>query len=261
MADAGTTATVKSALRTLDILEFVVAQNRPLAAHEIATALAIPVSSLSYLLSTLADRGYLERAARRYVAGAGLARLRAPGPAHGLVEQVAPIVRGMRMQLNETASFFVPRGYEVETLVSEVGIHALRYTLEPGQRAPLHAFAAGKAILATFGPDELDDYFAGADRPAFTPATIVAEAALRDQIAEIRRTGIARTREEHTSGICGLARIVTIDGLVAGAISTAIPIARFTPEMEAKAIDLLTRAADLLAYRPSPPADGPPPPA
>ena len=47
---------VKSATRTLDIIEYVVAHGRPLVAQEIATALGIPVSSLSYLLATLVER-------------------------------------------------------------------------------------------------------------------------------------------------------------------------------------------------------------
>ena len=53
---------VKSATRTLDIIEYVVAAGRPLVAQEISNALAIPVSSLSYLLSTLVERTYLQRA-------------------------------------------------------------------------------------------------------------------------------------------------------------------------------------------------------
>ena len=70
---------VKSATRTLDIIEYVVAHPRPLVAQEIATALGIPVSSLSYLLATLVERNYLVREGRRYSPGPGdvkLCRLR-----------------------------------------------------------------------------------------------------------------------------------------------------------------------------------------
>ena len=52
-AETGSSASVKSATRTLDIIEYVVSRSRPLIAQEIAAALAIPVSSLSYLLATL----------------------------------------------------------------------------------------------------------------------------------------------------------------------------------------------------------------
>ena len=58
---ASQSSQVKSATRTLDIIEYVAAHSRPLVAQEIAVALGIPVSSLSYLLATLVERGYLAR--------------------------------------------------------------------------------------------------------------------------------------------------------------------------------------------------------
>lgn len=248
MTDTAPSSTVKSAMRTLDILELLVAQGRPLAAHEISTALAIPVSSLSYLLNTLADRGYVERTGRRYGPGEGLVRLQPRESADTVVQLAGPIVKSLKVRLNETAGFFVPKGHEVEAAVSEIGNHALKYTLEVGQHAPMHAFAAGKAILATYDEPTLAEYFAESERAAFTGRTVTQEADLRAELAEIRRTGIGRTREEHTPGIHGIAKVVMSKGRAVGAISVAIPLARFTPEMEATTIDLIERAVDLLEH-------------
>ena len=239
--------TVKSAIRTLDIIEYVVSRGQPLVAQEIAAALLIPVSSLSYLLNTLVERGYLVRTGRRYAPGPGLERLQATAPAFTLADRVAPLVRALRIQLNETASFFVRRGWEVEALATESSDHALRYAVRTGTSAPLHGFSAGKALLAAMGDDELSRYFAETERHAFTATTITGEGPLRDEIARIRATGIARTREEHTPGIVGLGRVATIDGDVVGAFSVAIPVVRCDPEVERRASDLLTRTADLLA--------------
>lgn len=248
MSDTGTTSTVKSAMRTLDILELLVAHGRPLAAHEIATALVIPVSSLSYLLTTLAERGYVDRLGRRYGPGQGLARLQPGRMADTLTQRAGPIVRSLQRRLNETAGFFVPRGHEVEAAVSEIGTHALRYALDVGRRAPMHAFAAGKAILASYSDPELAAYFASSVREAFTPHTLTDEADLRAELDLVRKSGVATTREEHTPGIQGIARAVMADGRAAGAISIAIPLARVTPQMEAETIDLLKRAVDLLEH-------------
>ena len=66
-------------------------------AQEIATALGIPVSSLSYLLSTLVERQYLTRDGRRYSAGPGLARLQANTGSFTLAERAAPLVRTLRV--------------------------------------------------------------------------------------------------------------------------------------------------------------------
>lgn len=246
MSDTGSTSTVKSAMRTLDILELLVSQGRPLAAHEIASALVIPVSSLSYLLTTLAERGYIERVGRRYGPGTGLERLQPRRMADTLVQRAGPIVRSLRVRLNETAGFFTPRGHEVEAAVSEVGTHALRYTLDVGRRAPMHAFAAGKAILASYSEADLAEYFATSEREAFTAHTLTDEQDLRAELMQVRETGIARTREEHTPGIRGIARVVMAEGRPVGAISIAIPLPRATPLMETETIDLLKRAVDLL---------------
>ncbi|QNA86894.1 IclR family transcriptional regulator [Sphingomonas sp. So64.6b] len=233
-------------MRTLDIIEYVVSRGRPLVAQEISGALGIPVSSLSYLLGTLVERGYLARAGRRYATGPGLERLQTHAPAFTLAETVAPLVRTLRIQLNETVSFFVRRGWEVEALVTETSEQALRYAVQTGSHTPLHGFSAGKALLAAMDDAELDLYFAETERVAFTPTTIIAEPAIRAEIAEIRRTGIARTREEHTPGIHGMGRVARIDGEVVGAFSVAIPAVRFNEEIEQRAAHLLERAGDLL---------------
>ena len=97
------------------------------------------------------------------------------------------------------------RDFELEAVASEIGLHALRYSLEVGQRAPRHALAAGKAILAGMGEAQLELYFRTIRREAFTPQTIHDEAKLREVIAEVRRKG-RRTREEYPAGISGIAR-------------------------------------------------------
>jgi IclR family acetate operon transcriptional repressor len=246
MVDAAPPATVKSAIRTLDIIEFVVARGRPLVAQEIAGALAIPVSSLSYLLATLVERGYLAREGRRYTAGPGLERLQAHAPVFTLADTVAPLVRTLRIQLNETTSFFVRRGWEAEALLTETSEHTLRYAIHSGTTVPLHCISAGKALLAAMDDDELTQYFARTERRMFTATTIAGEAALRTELASVRATGIAHTIEEHTPGIHGIGRAVMMGDDVVGAISVAIPIVRFDAAVERRVIDLLTRTTDLL---------------
>jgi IclR family acetate operon transcriptional repressor len=237
---------VKSATRTLDIIEYVVAHGRPLVAQEIAVALGIPVSSLSYLLSTLVERDYLAREGRRYSAGPGLERLQAKGGRPSLAERAAPLVRTIRLQLNETTSFWVRSGWEVEAIVTESSEQALRYSVAAGQRLPLHALAGGKALLAVTPEDELDRYFAETERTRFTPATVISEKALRRELADIRRTGFALTDEEFSLGIRGIGRVVTIDGEIVGSLSVGIPKARFDTEMQRRAMDLLERTSGLL---------------
>lgn len=237
---------VKSAMRTLDVIEYVVANRQGAVAQEIASALAIPVSSLSYLLGTLVERGYLTRAGRRYLPGPGLERLRAPQAAMTLEDRVAPLVRALRSELNETSSFMVRRGWEVESLVTAASDQALRYAVDPGTRRPLHALAAGKILLAWLPAAEQARFFAEAPRQQLTPATRTDEADLRKEFTQICIEGVSVAREEATLGICGVAVPVWSDGQLCGALSVAVPAVRFDPAMEARVRILLQRAASAI---------------
>ncbi len=247
--DAPTTALnsqVKSATRTLDIIEYVVAHGRALVAQEIATALGIPVSSLSYLLATLVERGYLQRDGRRYSAGPGLARLQASGSGFSLADRTAPLVRTLRVQLDETSSFFIRHEWEIEAIVTESSEQALRYSVPQGRRLPMHALASGKALLSAMPDDELDRYFREVERAAFTDSTVIGEAQLRAQIAATRETGFATTDEEYSLGIIGIGRLVSIGGEPMGSLSVAVPKVRFDAALEARVCGLLARTAALL---------------
>lgn len=242
----GQSSQVKSATRTLDIIEYVVAHDRPLVAQEIAVALGIPVSSLSYLLATLVDRHYLVREGRRYSAGPGLERLQAKSGGFSLSERAAPLVRTLRVQLNETSSFFVRSEWDVEATVTESSEQALRYSIETGKRIPMHVMASGKALLAAMSEEELDRYFAESQRERLTPSTVTEEAALRAQLARIRKDGFAMTDEERSLGICGIGRVVTIGGEPVGALSVAVPKVRFDDALRERVCGLLERTSGLL---------------
>ena len=246
MPPSAQSSQVKSATRTLDIIEYVVAHPRPLVAQEIATALGIPVSSLSYLLATLVERNYLVREGRRYSPGPGLDKLQLQGATFSLADRAAPLVRTLRVQLDETTSFFVREGWEMEALVTESSEQALRYAVPTGNRLPMHALASGKALLAALSDEELDRYFAETRRDKFTDATVTDERTLRREIVRIRQTGFAETDEEFSLGIVGIGRVVTIDGEPAGSLSVAIPKVRCSDAVRARVKDLLARTAALL---------------
>ncbi|WP_338468325.1 IclR family transcriptional regulator [Novosphingobium sp. ZN18A2] len=239
-------APVKSAMRTLDVIEFVVAHPKGVIAQEIAGALSIPVSSLSYLLATLAERGYLLREGRRYLAGPGLERLRAPQGELPLADRVAPLVRGLRGELNETASFFVRIDDDAEALLTEASAQTLRYAIDPGARRPLHTLAAGKAILAMLGASDLAEYFTHGPRARMTDRTRTSEKDLRADIETIRAQGFAVACEEATPGICGVAVPAFAQGELVGAFSVAVPAVRFNDDLQARIRALLARTAAAL---------------
>lgn len=226
-------------MRTIDILEYIVARPTGVVAQEIAAGLSIPVSSLSYLLGTLVEREYLTRDGRRYLPGSALGRLAAPRTSLSLADRARPFVRTLRQSINETASFFIRDMWQLEAVVTETAEQSLQYSIAVGARSPLHCLAAGKAILATLPPADLDGFFAAAPLTAFTPSTITDEAELRTELDTVRDSGVGRTNGEYTAGICGLGMTAAVGGTVLGAFAVAIPLPRFTAATEAAAINAL----------------------
>lgn len=101
--------------------------------------------------------------------------MRAPQSGLKVVERAKPLVHALRIRPNETSSFFIQTGWEVEAAITETGDHSLRYSIAEGVRLPMHCLAAGKALLATFEPAKLDRHFDETRRVRFTRTTIVGE--------------------------------------------------------------------------------------
>lgn len=230
---------VKSASRAVDIVEHIARAKAPQTAQQLGVALDIPASSLSYLLSTLVARGWLAtRAKRAYVIGATLNSL-LTSDKRPAAERAAPIVRHIRMQLNESCGYFERQGQELVALVSEAGQQALGYTMRIGQRGPLHAFAAGKAILADLPRAEQEAYLSQRELRRFTPHTLSSRTALRRDLALTRSRGYALSVDEHTLGLTSIAVPVELDSGRPGAISIAMPSVRCDEATFARALDLL----------------------
>ena len=235
------TGSVKSASRTIDILEQLARQG-PATARELSRATRIPESSLSYLLATLVERDWLcNLGDRTYTIGSALSRLAtgaAPSPAERRRVQLKLVARAT----GETVSLFIRRDHEIETIEVELSSQLLRFTPERGMRVPLHSFAAGKALLANMSGAALDAYLAAGPRTRFTPFTLADAADLRRDIAETRKRGYAISREEHTVGIVGLG--VAADDKFS--LSVAVPTARFDSAFEKLAASTLLEAVKAL---------------
>jgi IclR family transcriptional regulator, acetate operon repressor len=145
------------------------------------------------------------------------------------------IERVSRATDGETVDLSILRGQRMRFVDQIESSHRLRAVSAVGVRFPLEVTANGKAALAA-----LDDADAQAVLSRFSPE--MADG-LRNEIAEIRRTGIAFDREEHTTGIsaAAIARRVAGDNVVA--ISVPAPTDRFL-EKEQRIVAALHTAAD-----------------
>jgi DNA-binding IclR family transcriptional regulator len=95
--------------------------------------------------------------------------------------------------------------------------------LEVGAVLPLHATALGKALVAYFDEDTIEDVVAG-HLPKLTGHTLTAPAALRRELLAVRAKGFSREKQEAVLGEGGVAApIFDRRGEPVGAIGVAGP--------------------------------------
>ncbi|WP_231710299.1 IclR family transcriptional regulator [Roseibium limicola] len=221
---------VKSAERTLDLLEVLADAPMPLNTSALAEALDIPKSSLFHLLGTLEDRGYIAPKKRGYVLGPKLGELAATlNTRSDITSLFRPLLNELSATINETCSLNIRKDDTVEVVATVAGRHALSYTMQLGDVAPLYAVSAGKAILAKCLDHEIEAYLERLTFEKFTPQTIHSPERLWRDIERSRSEGFGYVEEEFTPGIVGLAiALPQLPGDPSqAALNIAIPSARF----------------------------------
>jgi len=151
-------------------------------------------------------------------AGAGLEELRA---------LARPVLKDLRSATLETISLVVPSGLSRLTVEVEFSEHELRAVPEPGGIKPIHAGAAGKALLAWYPKEALHGLLKDLDLRAVTPQTITTAPELLRALARVRSRGYAISAGETEPGqSASAAPIFGADGTVMGCLNISGPASR-----------------------------------
>jgi IclR family acetate operon transcriptional repressor len=151
-------------------------------------------------------------------AGAGLEELRA---------LAGPVLKELRTATLETASLVVPSGLSRLTVEVELSEHELRAVPEPGGIKPIHAGAAGKALLAWYPEETLQGLLRDLELRAVTPRTITTAQELLRELTRIRSRGYAVSSGETEPGqAASAAPIFNADGTVLGCLNISGPASR-----------------------------------
>jgi DNA-binding IclR family transcriptional regulator len=239
---------VKSADRTLEVLELLAAGPRSRTLADLARELDIPKSSLHGILRTMAQRGWVETDPTGTRFGLGVRALQV-GAAYldsdDAVGMVAGVLDGLAADVGETVHLGRLDGRYVVYLAKRESVHPLRLFSAIGRRLPAHATALGKVLLAARGEDEVDRLLPR-PLPALTRHTITGLTALHADLAAIRERGYAVDHEENTEGIVCFAMAVPLRSPSTDAVSISVPVARIGPGSEERMVAALRRAVDQL---------------
>jgi DNA-binding IclR family transcriptional regulator len=247
---------VKSADRTLDVLELLANWGRQLSHTDIAGALDIPKSSLTKLLKNLAARDYIEYVpeTKDYRLGNAILKLANQlGQVRNLANLAQPILEQITEQTKESCALNQLKGDQVEIMATVISKHRLVTHLQLGDLSPLYAVSGGKAILA-FLPDAMRrEYLQSVQFERFTTRTINSKKALAAELQEIRESGFAVSNEEFTQGIVGVAvPVLSGVGFPLGSLNIAVPVVRFNAGVQKNAVATLKDAAERLRRKQAP---------
>lgn len=198
---------VKSANRTLDLLEILANSDRSLSHAELALRAAIPKSSLSQLLRTLQSRDYIQSLGPNgpYRLGASAVNLIRHGlHIQRLVTQARPHMEKLALEARYSCGLNILRGDIVERVLGVTAADAQGYAMHEGVRAPLYASSSGKLFLAHMASEDVESYLARVQLRPITSRSLHSSKELRRQIRLAREEGVAYSKDEFTNGIVGV---------------------------------------------------------
>jgi IclR family transcriptional regulator, pca regulon regulatory protein len=197
---------------------------------DIADALGMSRSTTHRYVITLVALGYLEQgASRKYrlglrVTDLGMSALHSTG----LREHSHPELEELRRRTSYTAGLGVLDGEEILYVDRARGFRLEQTEAaldpQPGSRLPVHCTAIGKLLLAYLPEHEQRELIAQITLTKHGPNTITSKQALRDELEQIRRDGLAVNDQELAPQLRTLAAPVRDQtGTVLAAVNLSIP--------------------------------------
>jgi len=122
-----------------------------------------------------------------------------------LEEFVEPVLKKLSDLTDAAAHFAVLDNNETLCLGSVFSQKMFGFFISIGARQPAYAGSMGKVLLSGLSDAKLDAYLSSVRRAAHTPETLTTAAALRRELADIRKSGYGINRGELTPGIVGIA--------------------------------------------------------
>lgn len=243
---------VKSASRTLDIIEFIVNSPKPPTFTTIQEFLDIPKSSLSYLLQDLANRDYIQfdPDTRVYYPGSKLIKISASCiNSTNLSKEIWLGIKKLSDELGETTQAGLLDGRFVVYIAKCQGTKDISVTTI-GFKIPAHATALGKMMLSSLDEDEIKARLNNVELERYTENTIVSYEKLLADLKQIAARGYAIDNQEIIpGGFCVAAPIFDKSHKMVAAMSITVPVIRVNDDFLQELIDRVQSAADKISMR------------
>ena len=226
---------VKSVYRALDILEAFLEYGPEVNLTELAYRLDMNKATVHRLLSTMEDRGYIQRSSgsKKYRLGSQVFDLGSYFQARLDIRRMAlPFLLALSEQTGEAAFLCIREGDDalcIERVEAEQEVNI--FSLRVGGKQPLHCGAAPRCLLAGMELVKIREYAERTNLPSFTQFSISEITQLITDVFQTIQQGYVFAREDVTIGVAAIGSpIRDYSGKVVAAVSIAGLVGRFTDE-------------------------------
>jgi DNA-binding IclR family transcriptional regulator len=211
--------------RAASIIEAFSADETVLSLGQLSQKVELPKSTVHRFAERLREIGWLERAPGGYRIGLRLYEVGAlANRRRRLSEAASPHMQKLAQGTGLAVQLAVLDGSQVVYL-ERIPIRGFRLPTRDGGRMPAYCTGLGKAMLAFADGHDIEAVLNdGLMRR--TPTTITQPSVLRDELAEIRCTSLAKDQGEAYRGVSCLAAPIRGSGRAIGAVSICGPTDR-----------------------------------
>ncbi len=242
---------VGSVSKALKILNCFDQSHSELSLNDFHKALSIPKSTLSNLLSTLEDGGYVVRSKRGQCYHLGYKTLELAYFMRSSIpirQYALPLMEDLQSYSNENiylTTYVSGRVLYLEALYPSK--RKSKYSIS-GKTLPMHCTSCGKAMLSYLPEDEVEEIIARWGLPAVTQNTITDHDKLMEQLRIDRIRGYSVDVEEESVGVKCVAVAIRDDtGRAVGALSISGSVLSITDELVLEYASELIKTCNILS--------------
>ncbi|WP_127129162.1 IclR family transcriptional regulator C-terminal domain-containing protein [Georgenia sp. SYP-B2076] len=211
---------LQSLARGLGVIRALAQADEPLTLAQAAHAAGLNRAVTRRVLLTLVEVGYVLVRGREFSLRPRVLELGAAYRSSLLLPELgAGPMRALVGATGQSCSMAVLDGAEIVYVQRIPGSRIIDAVIHIGTRAPAHATAMGRVLLAALDDDAREEVLGAGPLPGLTEQTLTDAGALRAELAAVRERGYCRVDQEFERGLTTLAAPVRDE---AGAVLAAV---------------------------------------
>lgn len=203
---------VQATINSFRILEQLLGAERAMGVTELSDAVGLSKGVVHTHLGTLSELGYVKKDGRRYAPSLGLLELGEDARNRlSVFTEARHHVDNLARVTGEVSTLFVEEGGLGVCVYIASGTDQWTPDYTCGSRIPLHVNAPGKAILASFDGDRVDDIIEEHGLTRMTTETVTIPETLHSELGSVKESGVSFCRGEQFSDVVGVATTIELN--------------------------------------------------